>query len=214
MGPDEEATLPLAEPERLAALREPAFRRFLASRFCAATGMTGLRAAIAWHVFDLSGSPFELGLLGAVQFLPALGLSLVGGAFADAHDRRRIAQLAQLVMFVGRGAARQRVRHRRRERCVAVCGGLRVGARGRLRKSRARGSAPARGFARTLRERGADPLDRSGARVHDGARARGSRDRRIWRRGGVRRRGGALGDVRRGPGHRSAAPARGRAARA
>jgi len=101
MAADKEGPLPLAEPERLAALREPGFRRFLASRFCAAAGMTGLRAAIAWHVFNLSGSPFELGLLGAVQFLPSLGLSLVGGAFADAHDRRRIAQLAQLIAFAG-----------------------------------------------------------------------------------------------------------------
>ncbi len=100
MSTDAEAPLPLAESARLAPLREPPFRRFLASRFCAATAITGLRAAIAWHVFALTGSPFDLGLLGAVQFVPALGLSLVGGAVADAHDRRRIAQLAQLVVFV------------------------------------------------------------------------------------------------------------------
>jgi len=92
---------PIAERERLAALGEPDFRRFLASRFCSATAMTGLRAAIAWHVFALTNSPFQLGLLGAVGFAPALGLSLVGGAFADAHDRRRIAQFTQLVAVAG-----------------------------------------------------------------------------------------------------------------
>jgi len=97
MGADQDDPLPIAESGRLAALGEPDFRWFLASRFCSATAMTGLRAAIAWHVFALTGSPFQLGLLGAVQFLPALGLSLVGGAFADAHDRRRIAQFTQLV---------------------------------------------------------------------------------------------------------------------
>ena len=36
-----------------------------------------------------------------MQFVPALGLSLVGGAFADAHDRRRIAQVTQLVALAG-----------------------------------------------------------------------------------------------------------------
>ncbi len=101
MASDQADPPPIAEKERLAALREPDFRWFLASRFCSATAMTGLRAAIGWHLFALTGSPFQLGLLGAVQFVPALALSLVGGAFADAHDRRRIAQVTQLVALAG-----------------------------------------------------------------------------------------------------------------
>jgi MFS family permease len=101
MASDPADPLPIAEKERLAALREPDFRRYLASRLCSATAMTGLRAAIGWHLFALTGSAFQLGLLGAVQFVPALGLSLVGGAFADAHDRRRIAQVTQLVALAG-----------------------------------------------------------------------------------------------------------------
>ena len=100
MGSDQADPLPIAERESLAALGEPEFRWFLASRFCSATAMSGLRAAIAWHVFALTGSAFQLGLLGAVQFAPALGLSLIGGAFADAHDRRRIAQVTQLVAVI------------------------------------------------------------------------------------------------------------------
>src|SRR5262245_10330634 len=99
MASEEPAPPPIAERDRLAALREPQFRWFLATRFCSATAATGLRAAIGWHLYALTGSPFLLGLLGAVQFVPALGLSLVGGAFADAHDRRRIAQAMQGVAF-------------------------------------------------------------------------------------------------------------------
>ena len=38
--------------------------------------MTMLRAGVAWHVFALTGSAFHLGLIGLVQFLPALGLML------------------------------------------------------------------------------------------------------------------------------------------
>jgi MFS family permease len=90
--------------QRFAVLREPGLRWLLASRMASGAAMTGLRSAIAWHVFDLTGSAFQLGLLGLVQFLPALGLSLVGGAVADAHDRRRIAQGAQLVELLGAGA--------------------------------------------------------------------------------------------------------------
>ena len=101
MASDQADPPPIAESERRAVLREPDFRWFLASRFCSATAMTGLNAAIGWHLFELTGSAFQLGLLGAVQFVPALGLSLVGGAFADAHDRRRIAQVTQLIEMAG-----------------------------------------------------------------------------------------------------------------
>ena len=73
------------------------FYLYLASRFASATGATLLRSSIAWHVYSLSHSAFHLGLIGLVQFLPALTLSLVGGAVADTYDRRRIINAAQCV---------------------------------------------------------------------------------------------------------------------
>jgi MFS family permease len=73
------------------------FWLYLASRFCTATAMMMLRATIAWHVYALSHSAFHLGLIGLVQFLPVPALMLVGGALADARDRRRIMMLAQVV---------------------------------------------------------------------------------------------------------------------
>jgi MFS family permease len=73
---------------------------YLGSRFCSGTAMTMLRAAIAWHVYALTGSAFHLGLIGVVQFLPALGLTLLGGAVADTYERRRVIMLAQLVPLV------------------------------------------------------------------------------------------------------------------
>jgi MFS family permease len=76
------------------------FRFYLASRFCTATGMTMLRAAILWHVFALSHSAFHLGLIGLAQFAPALSLSLVAGAVADTHDRRRVMMVAETVALM------------------------------------------------------------------------------------------------------------------
>jgi MFS family permease len=70
---------------------------YLGSRFCAASAMMMLRAGVAWHVFALTGSPFHLGLIGLVQFVPAFALVLVGGALADTYDRRRIMMIAQAV---------------------------------------------------------------------------------------------------------------------
>jgi MFS family permease len=72
-------------------------RFYLVSRFCSGAAMTLMRAAIAWHVFALSKSAFHLGLIGLVQFIPALGLTLIGGVVADTYDRRRIIMLAQVV---------------------------------------------------------------------------------------------------------------------
>ena len=75
-------------------------RYYLISRFCSGTAMTLMRAAILWHVFALSGSAFHLGLIGLVQFIPALFLNLVGGAVADTYDRRRIIMIAQVVPLI------------------------------------------------------------------------------------------------------------------
>jgi MFS family permease len=55
---------------------------------------------VFWHVFALSGSNAAVGTIGLVQFLPALALTLVGGAVADAHDRLRIVRFAQLPYLV------------------------------------------------------------------------------------------------------------------
>ncbi|MEO6398054.1 MAG: MFS transporter [Tepidiformaceae bacterium] len=92
--------LPTAHPPRhdpFAALRQPNFCVYAVGRLAATMAHTLLAAAIAWHVYEISGSAFQLAMLGLARFLPSLGLSLVGGAFADSHDRRRIVMLSQVV---------------------------------------------------------------------------------------------------------------------
>jgi MFS family permease len=80
-----------------AALRQPNFAFFAGGRFAGTIAMTLFNAAIAWQVFDISGSALQLGFIGLARFAPSLGLSLVGGAVADSHDSRRILMLTQLV---------------------------------------------------------------------------------------------------------------------
>jgi MFS family permease len=77
-----------------------AFRLYLTSRFCAGSAMMLLRAAVAWQVFALSQSAFHLGLVGVIQFLPALALTLVAGAVADSFQRRRVIVAAQVPAFL------------------------------------------------------------------------------------------------------------------
>jgi len=73
------------------------FYLFLVSRFASGVALTLLRAVVAWHVYQLSHSAWHLGLIGIVQFIPALLLTLVGGAVADTYDRRRVINAAQLI---------------------------------------------------------------------------------------------------------------------
>jgi MFS family permease len=81
-------------------LREPDFRLYLVSRLLSGSAMTLLQAAIAWQVYQISGSALQLGLLGLARFLPALGMSLIAGAIADRYDRRVIVMAAQVAPFL------------------------------------------------------------------------------------------------------------------
>lgn len=53
--------------------------------------------AVGWQVYDLTGSAFQLGMVGLVQFIPMLVLVFAGGHTADRYDRRRVVQTCQIV---------------------------------------------------------------------------------------------------------------------
>lgn len=78
------------DTDPLGLLRIPAFRAFALSRFAGGAAQTMLQTVIAWQVFEITGSALQLGLIGLVRFVPALAASLVGGAVADAYNRRTI----------------------------------------------------------------------------------------------------------------------------
>ncbi|WP_445487754.1 MFS transporter [Rhodopseudomonas sp. RCAM05734] len=53
--------------------------------------------AVGWQVYDMTGSAFQLGMVGLVQFLPMLLLVFAGGHAADRYDRRMVVQVCQIV---------------------------------------------------------------------------------------------------------------------
>ncbi len=61
---------------------------FMAGSFCSALGGWVQAVAIGWLVFDLTGSPFVLGLANFAQMSPLFFLGLIGGVLADRADRR------------------------------------------------------------------------------------------------------------------------------
>ena len=78
------------------ALRHRGYRLFWAARFLAVLGHQIVGVAVGRQVYDLTRNPFDLGLVGLVQFAPALMLVLVTGTVADRFNRRLIVALGLL----------------------------------------------------------------------------------------------------------------------
>lgn len=72
-------------------------RNLIVSRFFATLSRALIHATLHWHLWKATDSLFDLGLLGLVEFLPVIPVSLVAGAVADNRDRRRIVIAAQAV---------------------------------------------------------------------------------------------------------------------
>jgi MFS family permease len=68
--------------------------RFLSAQACSSIGAIALTTVLGKQVWDLTGRELDLGLLGLIEFLPALLLVLVSGTLADRLDRRRLASMA------------------------------------------------------------------------------------------------------------------------
>lgn len=76
-----------------AALKIRNFRDYLAGSFLALLGRQAVTAVAIWQVYEWTHSSTALGLVGFVNVLPLLALSLPAGAIADRHDRRRLIAL-------------------------------------------------------------------------------------------------------------------------
>jgi MFS family permease len=71
--------------------------QFLYVRIAASVALQIQAVAVGWQMYALTNSPFQLGLIGLVQFVPAVGLFLATGHAADRYDRRLIASTAQTI---------------------------------------------------------------------------------------------------------------------
>lgn len=67
--------------------------RFWCARVVSATASQMVMVAIGWHMYTLTGSAWDLGMVGLCQFLPALLLTLPAGHVADHGHRGRILAL-------------------------------------------------------------------------------------------------------------------------
>ncbi|MDL2399556.1 MFS transporter [Rhizobium mayense] len=87
----------VASGDRLAAFRHIAYTYFFFARFLTAFATQVVSVSVGWQMYDHTGNPIYLGLIGLVQFLPSLLLILVTGTVADRYNRRMVAAVCILV---------------------------------------------------------------------------------------------------------------------
>ena len=82
-------------PEPPSLVRQRPFVLFWLARLASTMGYQMLAVTIGWQVYELTNSAFDLGLVGLIQFVPAVVLTLLIGHAADHYDRRLIVRTAQ-----------------------------------------------------------------------------------------------------------------------
>ena len=99
-------------------LKQRDFDLFWTSLLFSAVGSQISTVAVAWQVYEITNSPFQLGLTGLFRALPVMILSIPGGVVADRMDRRRLliinqalAMLLSLVLGLLTSTAQIRVWH-------------------------------------------------------------------------------------------------------
>jgi MFS family permease len=78
-------------------IQQRPFVLFWLARLAASMGYQMLALTIGWQVYEITNSAFDLGLVGLIQFVPAVVLTLLIGHAADRYDRRLIVRAAQSV---------------------------------------------------------------------------------------------------------------------
>jgi MFS family permease len=97
--PDDKPNTPSNAPrDPYAALRFRDFRLLFAGRFIASLGNQMLSVAVGWELWLRTHDPFVLGMVGLVQVIPVLLLSLPAGHVADQYNRKRIVLITQVLL--------------------------------------------------------------------------------------------------------------------
>ena len=86
------------DPGRVPLRSHRAFIRFWWARLAGTGANQMLMVAVGWQMYGLTGSAWDLGLVGLLQFLPAPLLVLVAGHVVDGFHRGRIVALCMAAL--------------------------------------------------------------------------------------------------------------------
>jgi len=78
--------------------RYPAFRRLFVGQTISTFGSEVAAVAAPFQLYQLTHSTLQVGLLSICELVPLLTLTIVGGAIADAVDRRRLLLVTEVLL--------------------------------------------------------------------------------------------------------------------
>ena len=79
-------------------LRYPEFRYFIVAQFLFTVAILIQEVVLSYFLYELTGDPFALGLIGLAEAVPFISLALFGGYIADRYDRRKVYMLSFLIV--------------------------------------------------------------------------------------------------------------------
>lgn len=95
---DSTSATPIHDP--YSALRIATYRDYLIGSFLAMIGRQAVFMVASWQVYKWTNSSTALGLVGFVNVVPLLALSLPAGALADRYDRKRLISVGTTIIAV------------------------------------------------------------------------------------------------------------------
>jgi len=78
--------------------RYPAFRRLFIGQTVSTFGSEVAAVAAPYQLYTLTHSTLQVGLISICELVPLLTLTILGGAIADAVDRRRMLLVTEVLL--------------------------------------------------------------------------------------------------------------------
>jgi MFS family permease len=72
------------------ALRHPEFRFYIIARFFFILVLSMQATLISWKVYEITRDPFSIGMIGLIEFVPAVIMALYSGHIIDRNDKKKL----------------------------------------------------------------------------------------------------------------------------
>ncbi len=91
----------LFKSDAFTAVRNGNFRYFLGYRFFMTMATLMQSVIVSWHMYYLTHNVLWLGLIGLVEVIPQISISLFAGHYIDLWNRKKIVQNSTIILLIG-----------------------------------------------------------------------------------------------------------------